>query len=127
MTPPLCIGCHQHYCKRRHGTAPCKRGDRMIDGKRWGWFCCRFCARRALGQSAYQSDRYVAAVQARQDEHARKALAEIVALCKGLMDENGKVEAKAMVKVFMQQRRRWKLTGYRNGFLMAERRYRRAA
>lgn len=104
-SPPLCEGpdCQKPVKRRVTGpSARSKRPPRIIDGIRWGWFCSARCAARARN---YSSEHMHSIAKQNHLRCQRRILARLVAACKDVIDENGKVDPKDMVRVMMLELR----------------------
>lgn len=119
MSTPLCAHCVERPVKRAYGRVTFTEwGPRVVDGVSWRWFCSRGCSGQYRGQSCRGRAAIAQAAQTNQRKAEQRMVARLVAACQPLMDEAGKVEARAMVKVLAQEVRRERLN-------QATRRYKR--
>lgn len=122
MTPPLCIApsCLKPVT-RNYNKKPDRRGVRTVDGVRWRWYCCSECAAREMGRENWRKPGFQIAAKAHREQRTARELAKLVALCKGLMDDQHRVDAREFVKVLMQEKAKEYLRGYSAGVMRARR------
>lgn len=107
---PLCMECGEQPAKRHYGKVGLISKDfgpvRKWRGRNYRWFCSNTCSGRYRGNSSDMRARVVAASKFNVARAEKRVLDRLVMACKDLMDEHGKVEAKAMVRVLMKEIRR---------------------
>ncbi len=119
MTTPLCIQCKKVQVQPATGSMP-RRGWRVVDGRRWNWFCGRRCAgvecqkhitheQRSKGYIAYSKKR------------AKARLDALIETLKAHTDSEGRVLAADLGKFILDRER----AGYRRGYGVAVQRYKR--
>ena|ERR1041384_4644420 len=118
---PLCVHCRVKPVRRRKGTTVDKRGPRIIDGIRWNWYCSPQCGGADLGVTNVLHPHFQAGSKALRLSAERRALARLMALCKGKMDEHQRVHVKDMVRAFMEERQAARLRGYSAAMLRLRR------
>lgn len=106
MDAPLCLHCRQRPVKRRYGALkPGSSGIRIIDDKKWRQFCSNRCASQARLGTQVGWDGVRAASHANRRYCQRRIVARLVAACKDMMDEQGKVDPRDFVKAMMRELR----------------------
>lgn len=103
MTPPMCIRCGAAPVERAFGMSnQSMRGPRFAFGVRWRWFCGTSCAAkdRNDGRTREAMQRVTRANVAACE---RRQLQRLIVACKDVIDVNGKVDPKDMVRVMMSE------------------------
>lgn len=111
MRPPLCIECHVHAVRRHRNARTPKRGLRIIDGIAWRWFCGRVCTGRHIG-ATYVGQAALAGSKAHQANARARLVQRLLTACHGVMDSEGRVPVKAMVKAMATELRVARAAGY---------------
>lgn len=102
-----------------------KRGQRLVNGVRWAWFCSRQCNGQAVGYTDRSGERALAGTRANQAKARERALRRLIEACKSVADVEGRVPIKAIVKVLMTEGRRDYLRGYAAGLYRERQRWER--
>ena len=116
MTPPLCVFCNAKPVRKSNHQG--QRGWRVVDGKKWRWYCSRACAWREIGSRSWSK-----AVRANHEKAEKRALGKLVALCKDVMDEEQRVPVKALARAWMLEQRRIYAHAYGIGVSRERRRH----
>ena len=103
MTPPVCIQCLDKPVKRKYGVCPTdKRPLRIEQGVGWRWYCSPSCA----AQERRMTPEAAAKISRKNIENTeRRIQARLEAACRSVMDAEGKVRARDMVRVMLDELR----------------------
>lgn len=120
---PLCIWCKAQPVTRDYHldhVFPGGLGKRLVDGKRWHWFCSRVC--QAAHAGSCQTPTCIDKATAKRRENFEQRITrEVIAKCRAVMDPRGRITVKDVARLMVRERR----TGYIRGFNACQQRVRR--